>query len=166
LRLINSINSDKEEGIDYLEDCFNKFLETVEIDYMNFPILVENRKVFFENIQNRLDDPTFKVPSDVKSFKSFYREMTGVVINTCVGVKGEEFETVISFGLLKGYVPHWNDIFANNGHDTAMKLLYVICSRAKTNLHLISERGRKTKKGTLLDTTPELRSLKFHYDKV
>ena len=92
--------------------------------------------------------------------------MTGVVINTCIGVKGEEFETVIAFGLLCGYVPHWNDIFEQNGHDAAMKLLYVICSRAKTNLHLISERGRKTKKGTLLDTTSELKTLNFQYDKV
>lgn len=166
LRLINSISSDKEEGIEYLEDCFNRFTTEIGINYKEYPILIENRKLYFENIQNRLNDPTFKVPSDINSFKSFYREMNGVVINTCVGVKGEEFETVIAFGLLNGYVPHWNDIFAKTGHDAAMKLLYVICSRAKTNLHLISERGRKTKNGTPLITTPELNSIKFQYDEV
>lgn len=166
LRLINSITSDKEEGIEYLEECFNKFTTEIGINYKEYPILIENRKLYFENIKNRLNDPTFKVPSDINSFKSFYREMNGVVVNTCVGVKGEEFETVIAFGLLKGYVPHWNDIFAKTGHDAAMKLLYVICSRAKTNLHLISERGRKTKKGTPLVTTPELDSIKFQYDEV
>ena len=37
------------------------------------------------------------------------------------------------------------------------KLLYVICSRAKTNLHLISETGRQTRTGNPLEITPELK---------
>ena len=42
--------------------------------------------------------------------------------------------------------------------------MYVICSRAKTNLHLISERGRTTRKGQELEITPELESKIFTYD--
>ena len=166
LRLINSIKSVETEGIDYLMDCFTQFLEAVEIDYSRFPELVENRELFFTNIEARLNDPEFKVPSDIASFKSFYREMTGVIINTCVGVKGEEFETVIVYGLLSGFIPHWNEIFSGNATDASNKLMYVICSRAKTNLHLISERGRTTRAGRELIITPELESKKFVYDNV
>ncbi|MBI5590746.1 MAG: ATP-dependent helicase [Deltaproteobacteria bacterium] len=166
LKLINSIKSTETEGIDYLNDCFDQFLEAVAIDYLKYPQLIENRKIFFDSIEKRLKDDTFKVPSDIQSFKSFYREMTGVIINTCVGVKGEEFDTVIAYGLLNGYIPHWNDIFAGNASDAARKLMYVICSRAKTNLHLISETGRTTKKGDDLEITPELAKLTFEYDDI
>jgi superfamily I DNA/RNA helicase len=166
LRLINSISSKETEAIDYLVDCFNQFLTAVEIDYTKHPSLVENWKLFFINIESRLNDPEFKVPSDIQSFKSFYREMTGVVINTCVGVKGEEFETVIAYGLLNGYIPHWNEIFSGNAIEASKKLMYVICSRAKVNLHLISERGRTTRRGDELTMTPELASKVFVYDDV
>lgn len=164
LRLINSIKSEKTEGMDYLEDCFDQFLVAVEIDYTKYPQLVQNRKLFFDNINSRLNDPQFKIPSDILSFKSFYREMTGVVINTCAGVKGEEFETVIAYGLLNGYIPHWNEIFSGNAKEASKKLMYVICSRAKTILHLISENGRTTKSGEELKMTPELASKIFEYD--
>ncbi len=166
LRLINSIKSDETEGLDYLIDCFERFLEAVEIDYKKYPQLVENRKLFFDNIENRLNDADFKIPSDIRSFKSFYREMTGVIINTCVGVKGEEFETVIAYGLLFGYIPHWNEVFSGNAVDASKKLMYVICSRAKNNLHLISETGRTTRRGDELATTPELASKIFDYDDI
>lgn len=169
LKLINSIKSTETEGIDYLNDCFDQFLEAADIDYLKHPQLVENRTLFFDSIEKRLKDDTFKVPSDIKSFKSFYREMMGVIINTCVGVKGEEFDTVIAYGLLNGYIPHWNDIYADNATtatDAARKLMYVICSRAKTNLHLISERGRTTRSGAALKITPELAKLTFEYDDI
>jgi superfamily I DNA/RNA helicase len=166
LRLINSIKSSEVEGIDYLNDCFDQFLVAVEIDISIYPKLIENRKLFFDNIESRLNDPDFKVPSDIQSFKSFYREMTGVIINTCVGVKGEEFETVIAYGLLNGYIPHWNEIFSGNAVDASKKLMYVICSRAKTNLHLISETGRTTRRGDALTMTPELESKIFKYDEI
>lgn len=166
LRLINSIISTENEGIDYLIDCFNQFLEAVQIDYTKHPSLVANWELFFKNIESRLNDSEFKIPSDIQTFKSFYREMTGVVINTCVGVKGEEFETVIAYGLLNGYIPHWNEIFSGNATEASKKLMYVICSRAKSNLHLISETGRTTKRGVELTMTPELASKIFIYDEI
>jgi superfamily I DNA/RNA helicase len=89
-----------------------------------------------------------------------------VIINTCVGVKGEEFETVIAYGLLYVYIPHWNEIFSGNATDASKKLMYVICSRAKTNLHLISETGRTTRRGDALTITPELASKIFEYDEI
>jgi len=162
LRLINSIKSSKTEGIDYLNECFNQFLEAVAIDHTKYPQLIENRKLFFDKIKTRLKNPDFDEPSDIQSFKSFYREMTGITINTCVGVKGEEFETVIAYGLLNDYIPHWSDKTPN----ASKKLMYVISSRAKTNLHLISETGRKDKRGYEYKITPELKSNVFDYDKI
>lgn len=166
LRLINSINSSETEGVDYLNDCFDQFLGIVAIDYTKYPKLIESRKIYFDTINKRLGDTTIENPSDIQSFKNFYKEMTGVVINTCVGIKGEEFQAVIAYGLLKGYIPHWNDIFAGdaNAVDASNKLMYVICSRAKTNLHLICETGRTTKNGHSLIMNPELNSRTFDYD--
>jgi hypothetical protein len=53
--------------------------------------------------------------------------------------KGAEYNAVIAFALLQDYVPYFSD---ENGEESARKLLYVISSRAKKNLHLILERGR------------------------
>jgi DNA helicase-2/ATP-dependent DNA helicase PcrA len=166
LRLINSIVSKETEGVDYLNDCFDQFLQGVGIDIRNYPTLIENRKLFFRNVEKRLTDDEFKIPSDVNSFKSFYREMNGIVINTCIGIKGEEFETVIVFCVLNGFIPHWNEIFAKNAQEASQKLMYVICSRAKTNLHLIAESGRTTKGGSPIVINPELESINFQYDKI
>jgi DNA helicase II / ATP-dependent DNA helicase PcrA len=170
LKLVNSIESAETEGINYLNECFDKFLLRVGINEKLYPQLLENRKIFFENIEKRLNDKEFNIPSDIQSFKSFYREMTGIVINTCVGIKGEEFETVITFGLLKGYIPHWNEIInevaPGEAKKASQKLMYVICSRAKTNLHLISETGRKTKTGNDYVMNSELESIVFDYDNI
>ena len=49
------------------------------------------------------------------------------------------FDAVIAYGLLEGMVPHFSDPAQI---ETAKKLVYVVSSRARKNLHLISERGR------------------------
>jgi superfamily I DNA/RNA helicase len=166
LKLINSIKSNKTEGVGYLNDCFDQFLSIVEIDINQYTNLLLSREIYFNTIEKRLQEGDPKFPSDIESFKGFYKEMTGVVINTCVGIKGEEFETVISYGLLYGYIPHWSDIISGDPISSSKKLMYVICSRAKTNLHLLSETGRKTQKGKLLDINPELKSKVFSYDQI
>lgn len=73
-RHINSIKSDKTKGI-YLIACFAKFSEAVEINYRRFPELIENRELFFNDIEARLNEPAFNVPSNIVSFKSFYGEI-------------------------------------------------------------------------------------------
>lgn len=164
LMIINSITSKKTEGLEYLLECFNKFSDKIGIDASMYPKLVENKNIFVKNIEDRINDKEFNIPSDIDTMRSFYKERKGVVINTCVGVKGEEFETVIAYGLLHGYIPHWNDIYNGDPINASRKLLYVICSRAKTNLHLISERGRTTKRGELLGITKELGKINYKYD--
>jgi superfamily I DNA/RNA helicase len=63
----------------------------------------------------------------------------GITVSTIHGVKGAEYDTVIAYALLEGMVSHFND---NNKVENSKKMLYVIGSRARKHLHLISERGR------------------------
>lgn len=73
------------------------------------------------------------VPNDAISTKEMFNVDRGINANTFHGVKGEEFETVIAFGLLNGYIPNWDIIInAPKYKDKESKqLLYVVCSRAK-----------------------------------
>ena len=83
-----------------------------------------------------------------------------MVISTLHGVKGEEYTSVIATGLLNGYLPHWDyirdPIKKLCRKNETYKLLYVLCSRAKKNLYLISECGRTTKNGSQYSSTDEL----------
>lgn len=72
---------------------------------------------------------------------------------------------MIGFALLDSYVPHFND---PNGNANSKKLLYVLASRAKKQLHLISETGRNINwhnpDGIL--PTPNLEGYVYNYDEV
>lgn len=168
LKLINKINSSEVDGIAFLEESFNELLKFLKIKLEDYSDLNDSWNTYFQTIQNRLNEHEFDVPSDTESFKSFYKENSGIVISTCAGVKGEEFETVIAYGLLHGYLPHWNDIIPpHRDHISASKkLLYVVCSRAKRNLHLIAENGRVTRKGNPLVMNHQLAQLNYEYDKI
>ena len=52
------------------------------------------------------------------------------------------------------------------GLQSAKKLLYVVASRARKNLHLISERGRVKNIGGEYEATKVLAARKFDYDNV
>jgi len=92
-----------------------------------------------------------------------FQQKDGTTISTIHGVKGAEFDTVIAFGLLEGYVPHSKD---ENGIETANRMLYVVGSRARKNLHLISEIGRKNWKGEPYVPTIILSQTKHQYDTI
>jgi DNA helicase II / ATP-dependent DNA helicase PcrA len=147
LNLLNSINPNVKNGILYLEKSFFEFFKKLDVD-LSDNTLNQQKVAFFTGIERRLEREDFKhLPSDINSFKGMFRQSSGIVVNTCYGVKGEEYETVIAFGLLRGYVPHWNQIIYKSFNEelsASNKLLYVITSRAKSNLHLISETGRLT----------------------
>lgn len=70
---------------------------------------------------------------------------------------------MIAYALLEKMVPHYND---PNGQDSAMKMLYVIGSRARKNLHLISERGRKQFSGSEYVATINLPSVNLTMTKI
>jgi superfamily I DNA/RNA helicase len=167
LRSINSITSPENDGLEYLHDAFKQLMKTAGLDLESHVVLGESYNDFFERAQARITSAGGDIPVDIDSLRKLFRRPAGVVINTCHGVKGEEYHTVIAFGLLKGYVPHWNDIINGSrttAHNHASKMLYVICSRAKRNLHLISESGRQTQSGNPYKTTEQLKAVNFEYD--
>jgi DNA helicase-2/ATP-dependent DNA helicase PcrA len=162
LKLINSITSDEEDGLIYLEQCFKSLLSLLDITIEEHSSLRQHWEYFFDGARKRLTNPEFNYAKDITSFKRLFSHDSGVVVNTCHGIKGEEFLTVIAFGLLHGYIPNWKEYDAVNA---ARKLLYVICSRSKKHLHLISENGRTTKSGRPYCITGHLSTLKYQYDK-
>jgi superfamily I DNA/RNA helicase len=103
--------------------------------------LVDMYNDFIEKMDFRLNQEEYCLVDELDTFKKMFKEKEGVVINTCHGVKGEEYKTVIAFGLVYGKVPNVNTE-AVKQNDEANKLLYVIASRAKENLYLFSEQGR------------------------
>lgn len=165
LKVINSIYPTKENGIAYLQEAISKFLVGIGIELSIEASLYKAYEDFMERIKDRVKNN--HLSTDIDVFRQCFKEKEGVVINTFHGVKGEEYTTVIAFGILKGYIPHW-DIIINKPIDyqknETKKLLYVVCSRAKKNLFLFSEQGRTTQKGALLLSTDEILEIDYEYD--
>lgn len=157
LKVINSIYPTNENGIAYLQEAITKFLVGIGIELSIEASLYKAYEDFMERIKDRVKNN--HLSTDIDVFRQCFKEKEGVVINTFHGVKGEEYTTVIAFGILKGYIPHW-DIIINKPIDyqknETKKLLYVVCSRAKKNLFLFSEQGRTTQKGAPLLSTDEI----------
>lgn len=169
LRLINSIKSTEIGGISYLEDVFKQLLIQLKIDLHTHSSISEPWDSFFEKANDRLNNADYNIKSDIISLKKMFKRPGGVVVTSCHSIKGEEYETVICCGILKGYIPNWNLIINNPYIDEdleAQKLLYVITSRAKKNLHLISEYGRRTRQGhgNLYETNSNIENVCFEYD--
>lgn len=165
LKVINSIYPTKENGIAYLQEAISKFLVGIGIELSIEASLYKAYEDFMERIKDRVKNN--HLSTDIDVFRQCFKEKEGVVINTFHGVKGEEYTTVIAFGILKGYIPHW-DIIINKPIDyqknETKKLLYVVCSRAKKNLFLFSEQGRTTQKGAPLVSTDEILEIDYEYD--
>ena len=165
LKVINSIYTTNENGIAYLQEAITKFLVGIGIELSIEASLYKAYEDFMERIKDRVKNN--HLSTDIDVFRQCFKEKEGVVINTFHGVKGEEFTTVIAFGILKGYIPHW-DIIINKPIDyqknETKKLLYVVCSRAKKNLFLFSEQGRTTQKGAPLLSTDEILEIDYEYD--
>lgn len=142
LRESNSLTIAETDGLAYLDQAFVALLDRLGIDLNSFPGLIEHREAFFSSSQarlGRLQKSGAAYITDLSFFKKVFRERSGITVSTIHGVKGAEFDVVIAFGLLQGMVPHFSDV---EGDVAASKLLYVLASRARKNLHLISETGR------------------------
>jgi hypothetical protein len=166
LRLTNSLRSGEVEGIAYLEDVFTQLIDILNINLDNYPSLLEAWDSFFERARDRLDDPALSIQGDIVALKKMFKRPGGVVVTSCHSIKGEEYETVICYGLLKGYIPHWRSIYDKFIDDDieAQRLVYVVITRAKRNLHMISEFGRTTRAKTPLDTNINVKNLVCDYD--
>lgn len=78
-------------------------------------------------------------------------------------MKGAEFDVVIAYALLEGMVPHFNDA---KGDESAQKMIYVVGSRARKNLHLFSETGRSRGQYRFYGPTQRLAACDFDYDEI
>lgn len=167
LKVINSIFLTDENGIVYLQKAIIKFLIGIGIDLRIEVYLNKAYEDFIARVKDRVKNN--HLSTDIDVFKQCFKEKEGVVINTFHGVKGEEYTTVIAFGILNGYIPHW-DIIINKPLDyrknETKKLLYVVCSRAKENLYLFSEQGRTTQRGAPLLSTDEILAIDYEYDRL
>lgn len=141
LKTINSISVNENDGLVYLHSFFEALFSELDIDFTLYPMLREHHASFFNSTQNRIErlrNQNAFFATNIGAFRNAFKRRTGIKVSTIHGVKGGEYDVVISFGLLQGLVPNFND----NSVESAKKLLYVIGSRARKNLHLISEKGR------------------------
>lgn len=142
LYICNSISVDEEDGLEYLKQFFQNFLGELNIDIHQYKYLEMHYNAFFESSNKRIErlkKEGIESISHINSFKRVFRQKDGITISTNHIDKGAEFDTVIAFGLLEDYVPHFSE---SNKEESAKRILYVIASRARKNLYLISEQGR------------------------
>lgn len=118
-------------GTDYLKNeldyfLFNYFkINNCEINAdINEFMLEINKRISKHNINN--------VPD---TFMSMFSRKDGIVISTCHGVKGEEYDAVICLYVTEGKIPHFSE---SNNRDIANKLLFVMFSRARKYIYIFS----------------------------
>ena len=165
LKVVNSLLCEEENGLDYLQRSIIKFFHIFGVDLSQEQFLQRSYESFIAKINDRVQ--RYDLSTSIDTFKQCFKEKEGVVINTFHGVKGEEYDTVIAFGILNGYIPHWDTIIRQSKQyreDETKKLLYVVCSRAKKNLYLFSEQGRTTARGNPLTSTDEMIAIEFELD--
>lgn len=145
LELLNIVIESKtdccEKGSEFVIMGIKRIMNALMIKIQENEFLNDMYNDFVEKMEYRLSQKDFCLVDDINTFKNMFKEKDGVVINTCHGVKGEEYRTVIAYGLVYSKIPNMRTE-ATMQNEEANKLLYVIASRAKENLHLVSEKGR------------------------
>lgn len=166
LRECNTILIDEADGLSFLRRFFAELFLQLSIRMEDFSPLHKHHQAFFESSEARIARLEKEGVDDIRNvefFRKIFQNRSGITISTIHGVKGAEFDVVIAYALLEGMVPHFNDI---DGNMSAQKLLYVIGSRARKNLHLFSETGRKRGRYDFYGPTLTLAACDFDYDNV
>lgn len=164
LRACNSIRCDETDGLKYLECAFDQLFASLGVDFHSVVVLHEHYEAFFASATVRikhLQREGAEFIGEVNNFRKVFQKRGGITISTIHGIKGDEYDTVIAYALLDGMVPHFSDM---NQDESGMKLLYVICSRARKHLHLISERGRMQWNDEERAPTAKLKNYIYVYD--
>ncbi|WP_174874907.1 UvrD-helicase domain-containing protein [Vogesella oryzae] len=164
LRQCNALEITEQDGLAYLYAFFDSLFVHLGIDFRQHAVLEEHHTAFFSSSQARIDrlkKEGAEFIGDIATFRKVFHSRTGITVSTIHGVKGAEFDTVIAYALLEGMVPHFSDV---NGQENAKKMLYVLGSRARKNLHLISEQQRFNGIGREYQPTQQLADCLFAYD--
>lgn len=141
----------------WLNELITRFCDFIELDMSNDSYPYKEMVSLVNATKKRMDK--YNMNYKANDLHSFFNFKSGVKITTCHSTKGDEYEVVICTGLLNGKIPNWNDIIecsAEHQNYVARRLLYVIASRAKKHLYMISETGHKTQKGYPYKITPQL----------
>jgi superfamily I DNA/RNA helicase len=166
LRECNSIRLAEEDGLTYLRTAFDLLFARLNIDFQAVATLAEHHTAFFDSaavrIQRLVEEGGDRF-AEIATFRKVFATRTGITVSTIHGVKGAEFDSVIAYALLEGMVPHFSD---SDGANAAKRLLYVVCSRARKNLHLISESGRQNNWGKAYEPTRVLAACRYDYDSI
>jgi DNA helicase-2/ATP-dependent DNA helicase PcrA len=112
LKTINSISIDENDGLTNLRLFFNAIFCELDINFELYPSLKEHHESFFNSTQNRIDrlsNENALFATDITAFRKAFKPRTGIKVSTIHGVKGGEYDVVISFGLLQDLVPNFND---------------------------------------------------------
>lgn len=166
LRECNAISIDEVDGLSFLRYFFGQLFLQLSIRIEDFAQLHGHHQAFFESSEVRIARLEKEGVDDIRNvvfFRKIFQNRSGITVSTIHGVKGAEFDVVIAYALLEGMVPHFSDV---DGKTSAQKLLYVIGSRAKKNLHLFSETGRKRGRHNLYGPTLTLADCNFDYDDI
>lgn len=165
LRLQNSIRSRATDPILFLDESLSRFARHLGVDLGDQDVQ-DGLRNFLELSEKRFTEHSPAKKTSTADIKRLFARKRGVSLGTCHGSKGEEYDTVICFGLLRGYVPHWDDIFDTSVNESlsARRLLYVVASRAKRQLIMFSEKGRRTQKGKPLHPSGPLQGSSFSFD--
>ena len=161
LKATNQLNPALDSLIgDFLHHLITGFATILKIDLTNYSRLLEAKQGLINATNLRIKQ--YNLTNNAADIASYFGPQGGIDVRTCHSTKGEEYDVVIATGLVKGKIPHWSDIIGRSEQHTdymARRLLYVICSRAKRYLHLISERGHKTQSGIPLVPTKQLQNV-------
>jgi hypothetical protein len=171
LRESNAILLNQPDGLLYLREFFTSLMDRLGIDWQSHALLSEHHQAFFDSSAakiERLRREGAAYIGGIDFFRKVFQHRSGITVNTIHGVKGAEFDVVIAFGLLQGMVPHFSEeAEADRGTNSAKKLLYVVGSRARKHLYLISERQRMRGGGRgPFEATETLAACVFDYDVV
>lgn len=159
-----STYSDSSSGIEYLIKYFNIFIETLNISLIAGTEITTQLENFCtrtrEQLKKKINDFENIDADTLENYKKFFQPYTGITVSTIHGVKGEEYDTVIAFGLLEGVVPHFSEVEKDK---SAKRTMFVVGSRARKNLWLIAERSLDRYK-RVRQPSGILRSYQYAYD--
>ncbi|MCU7849368.1 MAG: ATP-dependent helicase [Candidatus Thiodiazotropha sp. (ex Lucinoma kastoroae)] len=158
IKTINSIFPNRNcEVVVFLDSLINCFCQALNYNLVANELAHSAKEALKESTTTRISQ--FNLANDASILDTYFNSTNGIEVASCHSTKGEEYDVVIATGLLEGKLPHWNDII-NQSQDysdyMARRLLYVISSRARKYLYLVSEQGHVTRNGYPLLPTPQL----------
>ena len=158
--ILNLINRTEysSKATDYFTKATVHLFSEFRLDQVTKQFIAQDFCNYFLEVENRLK--AYKFSDLTEDIYELLKKQHGVNIDTIHGIKGKEFEVVIAFSLHEGKVPHSSITDKIEARKEASRLLYVLCSRAKSRLFLFSESDIKN------SPTQELDKLINDYDEL